>query len=104
MTTLYKKQHCIPHFESEVKNYLKREIQIRKEIGVEFGVNLIKCEEGLFVADVKEGTPAWRTGIQVGDIIISINEICINSDTHLQYLMYNLLTITNLNIIIKEYY
>ena len=104
MTTLYKKQY-IPQFESEVKNYLRREIQIKKHIGVEFGVSLIKCEdEGLCVSDVKKGTPAWRTGIQVGDIIIGISNIRINEDTHIQHLMYNLLTTSKINIFIKEYY
>jgi C-terminal processing protease CtpA/Prc len=104
MTTLYKKQYT-PQFETEVKNYLKREIEIKKHIGVEFGVTLMKCEdEGLFVTKVKQGTPAWRTGIQVGDIILSINDKSINDDTHIQYLLYDLLTTPKINIIIKEYY
>jgi len=61
-------------YDSEIVPYLDRSIE---------------TNSGIYVATVTRGGPADRSGIQVGDIILSIDDVAINKMIELREFIYN---------------
>lgn len=49
------------------------------------GVSVVYEQDGLYVADVYAGSAAYNAGIQVGDLITSVNKVSYNADDNSEF-------------------
>jgi serine protease Do len=57
---------------------------VDRQMAEEFDLPDITLEEGVYVIDVVDGSPAFRGGIRTGDIILSISGVAVNTVEELQ--------------------
>lgn len=46
--------------------------------GIGIGVSVVYEQDGLYVADVYDGSAAYNAGVHIGDLIASVNNVCYN--------------------------
>lgn len=85
----YKKVQYVDTIDYENKP-LKREMRITKKTGDNMGMKTEKVEYGLLINKVIENGVAYNAGLNVGDIITTVDDIAVDN-YHLPHLQYKLI-------------
>ena len=71
-------------------NFISGKAIIRPYLGISMYdiTNTLFGNSGIYIRSIENGSPAYNAGLRVGDVIVAINDIEVNSTAYLKYELY----------------